>query len=279
MFTVFGKGTFVKYVDFPQNFDSDIGGVFYQKEMEHILEHIKKINGVEITPEKLNHSISLYNKNREMIEFIYDIRQKYPWRMTIEDVYHVIRAGMVIPVEEHNEMLEAICKHIQEDIGVPQDRIRVVVSGAFCEQPSAGLIKTIEMAGCYVVDDDFMLGSRWIQGDVDTSTSNPLEALAEAYITKSAFSSSVYDVGNPKEERLAKLVEMRKADGVLFAAPSFCDPALLDSPLLQKGCSDRNIRYIAFQYSENTGQYKVIKEQVGAFSDSIKLWEDEPVVV
>ncbi len=279
MFKVIQKGTFVKYLDLPQNFQSHIGGVFYQSEMEHILEYIEKINGVKVTPEKLNHSIELYNRNRELLGLIYDIRQEYPWRMSNVDVYHVVRAGQVIPVEEHNEILEAVYHHIQQDIGVPQDRIRVVVSGSFCEQPPVGLIRSIEMAGCYVVDDDFMIGSRWIQGDVDATTENPLEALSEAYITRSPFSSSVYDVDNPKEERLAELVRMRNADGVIFAAPSFCDPALLDSPILQNGCDDRHIRYIGIQYSENTGQYKVIKEQVGAFSDSIKLWEDEPVAV
>ena len=42
-------------------------------------------------------------------------------------------------------------------------------------------------------------------------------------------------------------------------------------------CNDKNIRFISFLYSENTGQFKVIKEQVGTFSDSIKLW-DEPVL-
>jgi benzoyl-CoA reductase subunit C len=276
MFKVIHKGSFVKYLDYPQNFQSHIGGAFYQKEMRHVLESIEKINGTKVTSKKLNHSIGLYNKNRQMLELIYDIRQKYPWRLSIDDLYHIIRAGQVIPVEEHNEILETVCDYIQKDIGEPEDRIKVVVSGAFCEQPPIGMIKSIEMAGCYVVDDDFMLGSRWIQGDVDATTANPVEALAEAYINKSPFSSSVYDVDNPKEERLAKLVEKRNADGVIFAAPSFCDPALLDSPILQKGCDDRNIRYISIQYSENTGQFKVIKEQVGAFSDSIKLWEDEP---
>jgi benzoyl-CoA reductase subunit C len=66
---------------------------------------------------------------------------------------------------------------------------------------------------------------------------------------------------------------MRDADGVIFAAPSFCDPALLDNPLYNIECEKENIRYINFQYHENIGQFKVIKEQVGAFSDSIKLWE------
>ncbi len=268
---------FIKYMDFPQNFLPEIGGSFYQSEMQEVLNYIKDINGVEVTPEKLNHSIELYNKNRQLIEFIYDIRQDYPWRLTIEDVYHIVRAGMVIPVEEHNEILEEVCDHIKEDIGEPMDKIKIVISGSFCEQPAIGLIKSIEMAGCYVIDDDFMLGSRMILGDIDTSTNNPLEAIADAYITKSQYSSSIYDVDNPKEERLAKIVEKRGADGVIFAAPSFCDPALLDAPIFQQSFNEKGIRYIAFQYSENIAQFKVIKEQVGAFSDSIKLWDEEVV--
>lgn len=277
MFKILDRGTFVKYLDFPQNFSPKIGGIFYQQEMKHIIKLMGNINGVTFTTENLNKSISLYNKNRQLLEHIYDVRQNFPWRLTMEEVYLVTRAGQVIPVEEHNEILQTICRIIDKDIGEPQDRVRVVVSGSFCEQPPLGLIKSIEMAGCYVVDDDFMLGSRWIQGDVYDSSENPLEALSSAYLNQSPFSSSVYDVDNPKEDRLAALVKRREADGVIFAAPSFCDPALLDSPILQTGCEERNIRYIHFQFAENTGQFKVIKEQVGAFSDSIKLWEDEPV--
>jgi benzoyl-CoA reductase subunit C len=155
------------------------------------------------------------------------------------------------------------------------DKIKILVSGSFCEQPPIGLIKTIEMAGCYIVEDDFLLGSRWIKGDIEDNTDDPVGALAEAYLKKSTFSSSIYDIENPKEKRLLELVNKRKVDGIIFAAPSFCDPALLDMPILQNACDDMNIRYISFQYAENTGQFKNIKEQVGAFSDSIKLWGEE----
>jgi len=272
-------GKFVKYMDFPQNFLPAIGGVFYQQEMQHVLRYIKEINGKVPTVEELNHSIDLYNKNRQMIEFIYNIREDYPWRLTIEDVYCIVRAGTVIPVEEHNAMLEEVCEHIKEDIGIPQDKIKVVISGAFCEQPSLGLIRAVEEAGCYVVDDDYMLGSRMILGDIDSTTANPLESIALSYINQSQYSSSIYDVHNPKENRLAKIVKDRGADGVIFAAASFCDPSLLDAPIFQNAFDKMGIRYIAFQYSENINQYKVIKEQVGTFSDSIKLWEDEPILV
>ena len=272
-------GKFVKYMDFPQNFLPEIGGVFYRQEMEHVLKYIKEINNKEVTTEDLNKSIKLYNKNRELIEYIYSIRQEYPWRLSIADVYAIIRAGTVMPVEEHNAILEQVCSLIKEDIGTPQDKIKVVISGAFCEQPALGLIRAIEEAGCYVVDDDYMLGSRMILGDIDASTNNPLEAIALSYINQSQYSSSIYDVDNPKENRLAKIVENRGADGVIFASASFCDPSLLDAPIFQNAFDRMGIRYIAFQYSENINQFKVIKEQVGTFSDSIKLWEDEPVIV
>jgi len=273
-FQILGKGTFVKYLDYPQNFHTHIGGEFYQSELKHITDEIYKLNNIKVTPERLNQSIRLFNINRRLLDQIYRIRQEYPWRISFEDLYHTIRAGMVIPVEEHNTILESILGFIQEECGEPMDNIKVIISGAFCEQPPVGLIRTIEMAGCYIVDDDLLLGSRWIKGDIEDATDDPINALADAYLNKSTFSSSVYSLDNSRGEQLINLAKQRNADGIIFAAPSFCDPALLDLPALQRACDNADVRYISFQYSENNGQYKVIKEQVGAFSDSIKLWEE-----
>lgn len=272
MFKLSNKGRFQRYFDYPQNFDPSIGGVFYEQEMEKILEDMHAVNGVKVTEEKLSHSISLYNTNRRLIEKIYAIRQEHPWRLSAVDTYHVLRAGITIPVEEHNVILEKVIGCIEKERGTPMDNIRIVVNGSFCEQPPIGLIKSIEMAGCYIVEDDFMLGSRWIQGDIATNTGNGMKALSDAYINQSTFSSAYYDVGNPKGKRLVKLARERKADGVVFCAASFCDPALLDRPEMQKECDAAGIPHINFQFHENTGQFKVIKEQAGTFSDSIKLW-------
>jgi len=272
MFKLAEKGKFQRYFDYPQNFDPLIGGVFYRQELEKIIDDVYAVNKVKLTAENLNHSIRLYNHNRRLIEEIYEIRQQYPWRLSAVETYLVIRAGLSMPVEEHNIILEQTVEAISTERGEPMDNIRVVISGSFCEQPPLGLIKSIEMAGCYIVDDDFMLGSRWIQGDIEEDTSDPLAALTNAYLSQSTFSSAVYDVGNPKGKRLVNLVKRREADGVIFSAASFCDPALLDRPELQKACDEAGVPHINFQYHENTGQFKVIKEQAGTFSDSIKLW-------
>ena len=58
----------------------------------------------------------------------------------------------------------------------------------------------------------------------------------------------------------------------IFAAASFCDPALLDRPMLRAGAEKAGIPCIAFQFAENTGQFQQFREQAGTFADSIKLW-------
>jgi len=272
MFKIIKRGKFQRYFDYPQNFNIAIGGLFYKELIETVMNDVYAINGVKVTSDRLNDSIRKYNRNRQLVEKIYEIRQQYPWRLSAVDTYYVLRAGLQMPVEDHNKILEEVVEHISESYGEPMDNIRVVVSGSFCEQPPAGLIKSIEMAGCYIVDDDFMLGMRWIEGDVNAETENPLNELVKSFINKSRFSSVVYDIDNPKGDRLVKQVRERNADGVVFSAASFCDPALLDRPMLQKSCDEAGIPHINFQYHENTGQFKVIKEQAGTFSDSIKLW-------
>ena len=59
---------------------------------------------------------------------------------------------------------------------------------------------------------------------------------------------------------------------MLFCAPSFCDPALLDQPMTVRAVEKEGIAWTAFKYAENNGQFQVIREQAGTFSDSLKLW-------
>jgi len=67
-----------------------------------------------------------------------------------------------------------------------------VINGSFCEQPPLALIKSIEMSGCYIVDDDFMLVTRWLLDEVPANAS-PLEELSKAFLHRSATSAAKYD--------------------------------------------------------------------------------------
>ena len=153
-----------------------------------------------------------------------------------------------------------------------RDNCRIVLTGMFCEQPPLNLIKSLELSGCYVVDDDLLLVTRWLTGDV-VIEGDPLRNLALAFLHHSESTAAKYEP-NQKEkgQHLVRAVKRTAAEGVIFAAPSFCDPALLERPMLQHVLKEAGIPYIAFKYAENSGQMQPIREQAGTFADSIKLW-------
>ena len=75
-----------------------------------------------------------------------------------------------------------------------------------------------------------------------------------------------------KGRSLISRVRAYDAEGVIFAAASFCDPALLDQPMLEAALTRAGVPHTSLKFSENTGQFQVIREQAGAFSDAVKLW-------
>ena len=272
MWQMLFKDKFVRYIDVPQNYQDEVGGRFYMEEMQILREELAKLAGREISDDDINRSIAAYNDNRAAVRDLYAYRAAKPWQAPTSEVYLVLRAGMVLPVEEHTALVREYLAAAELLPRAKRDNARVVLTGGFCEQPPLALIKSIEMSGCYVVDDDFMLVTRWLLDEVPANA-NPLQELSRAFLHRSASTAAKYDA--TREEKgvfLMKQVKTRGAEGVIFAAPSFCDPALLERPMLQDVLAKRGVPHTAFKYAENTGQMAPIREQAGTFADSIKLW-------
>ncbi len=263
---------YVKYFNTPQTFDDDIGGQFYIGEMRELLEGLERISGRRVTDDDINASIAVYNENRALLRELYALRAELPWQAPASEAYLVIRAGLVLPVEEHNRMLRDYIDAARATKRPVKDNSKVILTGMFCEQPPLNLIKSLELAGCYVVDDDFMLVARWLTEDVPTD-GDPLQALSRAFLHHSMSTAAKYEPDEQeKGQFLVRAVRRTGAEGVIFASPSFCDPALLDRPMLQNVLKQAGIPFIAFKYAENSGQMQPIREQAGTFVDSIKLW-------
>ena len=263
---------YVRYVDVPQVPDTGAAATFWAGELRRLRSDLGDVSGVRPTDEELRRSIALYNETRAMIRTLYSVRCERPWDVPTEELYLLLRAGESIPPEEFIARANQYLAAVEADPRRPRDNSRVVIVGAFCEQPPLGLIKSIERAGCYIVDDDFLLGNRFLTHDVPTE-GDPVTALAGAFIRNDMKSSVLYEIEPLGKRRLMKdRVAAANADGIIFATPSFCDPALLDQPMLRGGAEQAGIPCIAFKYAENTGQFQQFREQAGTFADSIKLW-------
>jgi benzoyl-CoA reductase subunit C len=264
---------YVRYLDVPHNFDPGLGGRFWAGELRGLRADLERLGGRPVDDEALRASIGAYNRNRALLRQVDAVRCATPWRAPASEVHLIVRAGMLLPVDEHNALLQDYLDAAGAAARPERDNSRVVLRGAFCEQPPLGLLRTLERAGCDLIDDDLVLGSRWLTADVDP-TGDPIAALAGAFLRHSVATACRYIGDDDKGAALVQAVRRSRADGVIFCAPSFCDPALLDQPMLQAALDRAGIPYARFKYSEDSGQFQVIREQAGTFSDSIKLWSE-----
>jgi benzoyl-CoA reductase subunit C len=262
---------YATYLDLPQNFDPALGGRFYVAEMRRIARDLEARGALPATDDRLRAAIEAENERRRALFELDATRASEPWRVRASEAYLIARAGSVLDAREHASLIRSFNAAARERETRAYDNVRVVVRGAFCEQPPLGLIKTLEAAGCDIVDDDFQLGLRFIEGEIET-TGDPLEAIARAYLQRGAATASRYIGIEEKGAALIDRVRQTKAEGVVFAAASFCDPALLDQPMLEAALDRQKIPHTSLKFSENTGQFQVIREQAGAFSDAVKLW-------
>lgn len=261
-----------RYLDVPQNFDPETGGLFYRHELEELSRDLVELGALPLTDEALRASIAIYNRHRVAVQDLYRLRQEAPWKVPSSELYLILRAGVILPVEEHLDLMAEYESLVCADNSrKPMDQARVLLTGSFCEQPPLGLIKTLERSGCYIVDDDLIQVHRWIQHEIPTE-GDPMDNLVEAFLTDAIESPTRYIDDDVKGAQLVQRVKDSGAEGLLFCAPSFCDPALLDQPMAVAAVEREGIPWTSFLFSENTGQFQVIREQAGTFADSIKLW-------
>jgi benzoyl-CoA reductase subunit C len=261
----------VEYIHFPQNVDSPSAIVHYRGELERLMRNLEALCGRKMTDTALRSSIGAFNRNRSLSLRLYEIRRETPWLLSAYEAFVLLRVGTLMPVEEHSKILEEMIPQIRERTARPRDYVRVVIEGSFCEEPPLELLQVIEEAGCYIVNDDLLLNSRWFKDPVPASD-NPLLSLAESY-AKHSVSSSVRHYGSRSRSlQFQEKLRVSKADGAIFCAPKFCEPALLDYVLLKNDLEKQGIAYLAFEYEEKMGVFESIRTQVETFVESVMFF-------
>lgn len=267
---------YAAYLDIPQDFDARVGGRFYVSAMREIAADLEARGAARLESAALRRAIEDENERRASLERLDALRRAEAWRLSASEAYLIVRAGAGLTASDHRAFLEEAYAAASQRPARLIDNARVVLRGAFCEQPPLDLIRTLEKAGCDIVDDDFQLGFRTIEGPIVVGDGDdPLEALARAYLARGVATASRYIGEEEKGAALVSRVRECRADGVVFAAASFCDPALLDQPMLEAALARAEIPHTSFKFAENNAQFQVIREQAGAFSDSVKLWGSE----
>ncbi len=251
----------------PQNANSSYSAHYLYDEYSRLRQELEEIAGRAITDEDLRRSLAVFNENRALLRELYAIKRETPWLVSADEAYVLTAVGGLIPREEHNELLHTVLPLIKARDAKRQDKIRIVFEGGFCEQPPLDLIRMMGRS-CYVVDDDFMIGLRWILDDVPVN-GNPLSNLAEAYLENSSYSPVQHDLRKPKEKMLMERIKASRADAAIVTAAKMCEPGLEEQVTYTRTLDQEGIPYFISEFEENMTSFDHLEIQLETFVENL----------
>ena len=252
----------------PQNVNSSASVRYVYDEYQRLRGVLAEQVGHTISDGAIRASLSVYNENRRLQRELYRIRRDDPARLSTVETYLLVRAGTRIRREEHNVLLREALRLLAERPVRPRDKPRVVFLGGFCEQPPLEMIETIEDA-CFIVDDDLLIGQRWITEDIAADDGDPVWALAESYVEHSASSPVQYDARKPKEEMLMRMLRDARAEAAIITAAKFCEPGLDDQLALSHRLDAERVPYLVLEFEEKMTSFEQMAMQVETFAESL----------
>jgi benzoyl-CoA reductase subunit C len=259
---------FVEYLHLPQNSTSPAVAAYAAAELRRLAESFRERLGLAVTPTALTKSIETYNALRARLRALYALRIAEPQKLSTTELYTVLRATTLAPPEESIGSLDALLAGLPQRESRPRDRLRVVLEGVFCEQPPLGLLEVLEDAGCYVVEDDLLLGWRWFTSDVATD-GDPFERLGAAYVNQAVPSSTRHESRQHRADGLIEKVRRARADAVVFMPAKFCEPALFDYVLMKQGLERAGIPHLLVEFEEKMWTFERTRNEIETFVESM----------
>ena len=251
----------------PQNANSRHAPEYLRQEYGRMLRILESIGGRAVSDDDLRASMAVYNENRRLLRQLYAIKRDTPWLLPVDEAYILTCLGGVLPRREHNDLLRRLLPRIEDRPARPQDKIRIVFEGGFCEQPPLDLLRSLGQT-CYVVEDDLLIGLRWILDDVPTA-GDPLLNLAAAYLEQSSYSPVQHDLRKPKEKMLIERVRGAGADAVILSAAKMCEPGLEDQVAYSKALDEAGLPYFVTEFEEKMTSFDQLQVQLETFVENI----------
>ena len=199
---------------------TDGGKEWYRAETEKMIQQIEGTFGTRISEENLRQTISVYNRSRQLLKRLNELRKNNPAPLSGAEYLQVITAGMSMPKEIFNKHLEHLLNQLEEkQIGQGGDP-RILIRGGACDSPA--FVSFVESKGASVVADDSCFGLRYVQGIMDNGAADPLNTIVDRYFNR-VQCPSVIDGFSQSLAHINAVIDEWNIQGIVNARVKFCD--------------------------------------------------------
>ena len=241
-----------------------------ERTLRRLIEGIEDELGVSIDENALRASIALFNRNRQLIRELYDLRRDGRVTISSLNMQHVVKSSMILDKAEHNAMLETLLDWARSGTGGRPRGVPVYLSGHLCHAPKLDLLRTIEESGAVVVDDDLYHGSRYVSVDA-AETGDPVKALTSWYLDRNTVipCPTRLDPATDWDGWLLSAVRRAGAHGLVVLLPKFCEPHYYYYPRIKKTFEAAGLPHLLLETEHEAMAGGNVRTRVESFVEMI----------
>ncbi len=153
---------------------------YYLKGISRLKEKLEGFTGVEISESRLEQSIRLCNRERELFRQISLMRQSDNFAVNSKDFVALNHGSFLADKEVMVEILESFVEEVKDSTPLPKGAPRILFTGSTLARGDSKVMDLIEAAGGVVVMEEFAEGIRPYWGKVKPE-GDLMANLAESY--------------------------------------------------------------------------------------------------
>ncbi len=239
----------------------------YYHETIKLKEHLEEYLGFTISDEAIRESALLYNRSRQLLMQLYDLRKRDKPPVTGAEVMEVLNAAYRMPKEIFNEWLEELLDEIEASGRAFSGRARVMINGSVLTNPQ--FIKSIESQGALVVTDELCTSTRYWGDEIILDDGRPiLEEISRRYLNN--FPCARMYPSDVRFDRIIDFVREYRVDGVISQIVRFCVPYSHDLPLLTERLNEQGIPTLALDVEYGSSGSGQVATRVQAFLEMLE---------
>lgn len=233
------------------------------QEMKNLILQLEKTFNITVSENDLRHTISVYNKTRQLMARLNDLRKNTPPPLTGAEYMQIALTGMSIPREIFNQKLEILLPELENRRVSEKHLPRLLIIGGACDSPE--FIEFIESKGTNIVADGMCFGLRHYMGVIDEGKADPIEAIADRYMTRIPC-PSIIDGFDRTYAVLKEIIEKLNVQGVVSARLKFCDHfAGIRKLLVDQLRRDNSVPVVELEREYNTTKSGQLSTRIQAF--------------
>jgi benzoyl-CoA reductase subunit C len=190
----------------------------YMKDIDAFRDRLSQYLICRIPDKHIGDSIKVYNRGRELMNQLYELRKRDNPPVTGAEAIEVSKAAARMPRERFNELMEQLLDEIQRTGREIKKAMRLMLIGSDLHNTSQ--VANLETLDAVVVIDEMDIGIRRAWGQVDTELP-PMEALARYYVMGRPVDKHNWN-SDGRLEFIGELAEQYKVDGVVSEIVRFC---------------------------------------------------------